>query len=214
MFSRDRESWGTQPRVPANLPPVAFERRGSRYLSPASTTSGVGCTAERDLKMGLDWPGISSVGGTLEGQDRQDAKAMLDEFGEALRTLLRLSGFALHASPIFRPWNAFILRDSEKLIAVFTPLTGGVALLQWLDQPGALVPAADLVKEIADEFGHQVAAVVILPRPDVVGDQRGAGIAAAAGQHLSEVERAHRLGRLGDLTGLTHLEPALRLFLD
>jgi hypothetical protein len=39
-------------------------------------------------------------------------------------------------------------------------------------------------------------------------------IEAAAIQHAAEVERNSRLGRLGDLTGLTHLEPYLRAFLE
>lgn len=41
-----------------------------------------------------------------------------------------------------------------------------------------------------------------------------AAILAAAVQHVAEVERTNRLGRLGDLRGLSDLEPHLRQFLD
>jgi hypothetical protein len=161
--------------------------------------------------MGLQWPAISNVGGNLQGYERQALSKVLDEFADAVAAQLTQAGFPLYASPMWRPWNLVVVRDPEKILAAFSPLQGGVPNVQWIDQP-SLISAELLIQSVVIQTGTPVATVATLPRPDAPGSS--ASITAAVNQHLAEVERANRLGRLGDLTGLTHLEPYLRQFLD
>jgi hypothetical protein len=162
--------------------------------------------------MPLPWPGISSTGGDIPGEKQQAITRLLDEFADVLAPLIMKAGFQLHASPLWRPWNLIVVQDSEKVLAAFSPLQGGISMIRWVDQSAITMPPASLVASVASELGMPVAALITLPLPGT--PMSSASILAAAIQHVTEVERANRLGRLGDLTGLSHLEPSLRQFLD
>jgi hypothetical protein len=160
----------------------------------------------------LPWPGIQTAGGDIPGERQQAIKALLDEFADVTASLIRGAGFQLHASPLWRPWNLIVVQDSEKVLAAFSPLQGGVASIRWVDRSAAIIPPASLIASVTSELGLPVAALITLPLPGALSSS--ANIRQAATQHLAEVDRENRLGRLGDLTGLSHLEPSLRLFLD
>jgi hypothetical protein len=162
--------------------------------------------------MPLPWPGISTTGGDISGEEQQALTKLLNDFADAVAPLMAQGGFPLHASPLWRPWNLIVVRDAEKVLAAFTPLQGGVSSVRWMDQSTTTMPAASMVASVATQLGMPVAALIILPLPGT--PTLPAGILAAAVQHVAEVERANRLGRLGDLTGLSHLEPYLRQFLN
>jgi hypothetical protein len=69
-----------------------------------------------------------------------------------------------------------------------------------------------MARAVKEQLGREVEAVVVLPLPGASDED--VRIVNAARQHTIEVERANRLGRLGDLTGVQHLEPHLRQFLS
>lgn len=162
--------------------------------------------------MPLPWPGITNTGGDIPGEMQQAIRKLLDDFADVAANLITKAGFQLHASPLWRPWNLIVVRDSEKVLAAFSPLQGGISMIRWIDQSAITMPPASLVASVASQLGMPVAALITLPLPGT--PTSSALILAAAIQHVAEVERANRLGRLGDLTGLSHLEPSLRLFLD
>lgn len=162
--------------------------------------------------MPLPWPPISNVSSNVSGQIQQALQGLLNQFADVTASLMAQAGFPLHASPLWRPWNLIVLQDSEKVLAAFTPLQGGVPLVRWIDQSENTISPASLVASVANELGMPVAALVNLSLPGTPTEQ--SAIQVAAVQHLAEVERANRLGRLGDLTGISHLEPYLRKFLD
>jgi hypothetical protein len=162
--------------------------------------------------MPLPWPSISQLNNQLGEEAKKSLTPLLDQFGNATAALLAQAGLPLHASPLWRPWNIFAVKDSEKLIAAFTTLNGGVARVNWIDRSTEKLSPEAVASSIANELGTPIAALITLPLPGSLILQ--SGITAAAMKHFSEVERANRLGRLGDLTGLSHLEPHLRKFLD
>jgi hypothetical protein len=127
---------------------------------------------------------------------------------------MQSQGLPPHASPLFRPWNLVVGLDEEKFIAVFAQLSGGIASIRWVDLTGQLVPPLGLARDVAEQLGLQVNAVIALPRVGLGGRHTQESLEAAAHQHVMEVERANRLGRLGNLTGLTHLAPFLQTFLE
>jgi len=104
------------------------------------------------------------------------------------------------------------VRDAEKVVAAFSQLTGGMASLHWLDRRTELFPPSELERAVREQLGHRVTALVTLPLPEAT--DREPVLELAARQHAADVERASRLGRLGDLTGVAHLEPHLREFLN
>lgn len=162
--------------------------------------------------MSLPWPVVGYHNGDIDSHARQPLQELLDEFADVVASSLTQAGFPLHASPIWRSWNLYVVRDSQKVLAAFTPSAGGVPNIRWMDQSAMVVSPASLVSLIASQVGLPVAALVTLPLPAAL--TRSTDIQAAAIQHFAEVEHANRLGRLGDLTGLTHLESHLRRFLD
>jgi len=151
------------------------------------------------------------VGGDMKGDDQKAVQEVLNQFADRASQCLAAMGLPPHASPLWRPWNLVVARDAEKVIAAFSLLSGGMANIQWLDRRTQLFPPQELARAVKDELGQQVAALVTLPLPEAV--DRVAVIDAAAELHAQEVERDSRLGRLGDLTGVAHLEPHLREFL-
>lgn len=167
---------------------------------------------ERRGRVGLVWPSIQSVSSNMDGGTQQAVTAVLDEFGDAVNIALGRAGFAPHASPLWRPWNLVVMRDAEKITAVFSPLQGGTASVRWLDGVSEIIPPEELAASVVDQLGLPVAALVVLPRPEA--PQRVAAVEAAAVSHVADVERSQRLGQLGDLAGIRHLEPSLRQFLE
>ncbi len=164
--------------------------------------------------MPLPWPGIANVAGDLAEDVQGEIQKLLDRWGDRVLELLSAYGLPPPASPIYRPWNLVIALDAEKVIAVFSTLQGGVALMRWLDLTSQIVTPEALASEVQVQLGLPVASLVTLPRAALEGIQTDISVEAAAQKHISEVERASRLARLGDLTGLAHLEPFLRAFLE
>lgn len=162
--------------------------------------------------MPLQWPGATMTGGDIPGERQQAIRTLLNEFADVAASLMAQAGFPLYTSPLWRPWNLIVVQDSEKVLAAFTALQGGMASINWLDQSSTTMAPASLVASVAAQLGMPVVALITLPLPGTPNSS--ATIMAAAIQHLAEVERTNRLGRLGDLTGLSHLEPSLRQFLD
>lgn len=162
--------------------------------------------------MGLNWPGITQSGGNLGEQQQKAVRGLLDRFADVASERLAQMGLPAHASPLWRPWNLVVVQDAEKILCAFSPLVGGVATINWLERPNEIFPPGELVRAVKQELGRDVAAVVVLPLPDASGAD--AMIQSAAVQHVVEVERSMRLRRLGDLSGVQHLEPYLREFLN
>lgn len=161
--------------------------------------------------MGLNWPSIQSVSSNMADSDVQAVTSVLDEFGDRAAAGIRQAGFPLHASPLWRPWNVVVARDSEKVVAAFSALQGGTASVRWVDRPNEILPPEALAISVQQELGMSVAALIVLPRPEAA--HRGASIEAAVLSHVGDVERAQRLGRLGNIDDVRHLEPYLRQFL-
>lgn len=164
------------------------------------------------MSVTLPWPGAHMSGGDLNDEGQNAVREVLDAFGDKAAQAIERLGLPLHASPLWRPWNLIAVRDAEKIIAAFTQLSGGMADIRWLDRQDQLFPPEELVRAVRAELGVPVVALVTLPLPGAPG--REAQVAAAATQHAVAVERDARLGRLGDLSGLQHLEPHLREFLN
>lgn len=162
--------------------------------------------------MGLAWPGMYTGGGDIVGATQQAITAMMDEFADAVQERMTKSGIQLYASPLWRPWSLVVVRDSEKILAAFGPLLGGIASIRWLDQSHKTFSPDEVITYVVSQLGMPISTIVSLPRPDI--STSSASMRSAVDRHIAEVERANRLGRLGDLTGLAHLEPFLQMFLD
>lgn len=161
--------------------------------------------------MGLNWPTVQTVSSDMAEGVEQQVQVLIDEFGNMVETAILQAGLPLHASPLWRPWNVAVLRDAEKVVAVFSPLQGGTASVRWLDRPKEIYPPDALARSVQNELGMSVSAVIVLPRPEA--DRREASIMAASAAHVRDVERAQVLGRLGNINDIRHLEPHLRQFL-
>lgn len=164
--------------------------------------------------MPLPWPAISNVGGDLPEQTQKEIQQLLDRWADRVIQLMTAYGLTPPASPLFRPWNLVVVLDAEKIIAAFSPLQGGVALMRWVDLSAQIVPPEAIVNDIQAQLGMPVSTAVTLPRAALEGIQVETSIEAAAQQHFTDVERVNRLARLGDISGLAHLEPFLRAFLE
>lgn len=164
--------------------------------------------------MGLPWPGISSNGGDLAGEAQQQIQALLNAFGDRLVGALSAQGLPPHTSPLFRPWNLLAGLDDEKVIAIFSPLVGGTADLRWFDWTGQRLPVSGVAAQVQAELGWNPVTPVSFAREALDDHVRQPIIDSVVQQHMGQIEHALRLGRLGDLSGLEHLEPFLRVFLD
>ena len=161
--------------------------------------------------MGLNWPGVSSVGGDMDATTQQQARQLLDEFGDAVSQHLASMGLPPHASPFFRPFSLVVLRDSVQILVGISP-AAGMSQLSWLDRPLIAHAPAAMVDLLKNQLGWQVGAVLSLPLP--TDPQRQAKIDMAARAHATEVEATKALSRLGDTAHVRHLEPYLRTFLQ
>ncbi|WP_164704484.1 TIR domain-containing protein [Blastococcus litoris] len=144
--------------------------------------------------------------------DRQAVHKQLNQFADFVVAGLAKHGLPQHASPLWRPWSVLVVRDREKVLCAFSPLTGGIANVNWLDKPGEMWSPDGMAQAVRSELGREVSTVVVLPPSGISGE--ASFLEAVAGQHVDDVERANRLGRLGDLSGVRHLEPQLRQFLE
>ncbi len=162
--------------------------------------------------MPLDWPGISSVGGDLDGEKKEWVKVTLNDCADQVAQLLQVMKLSKFASPIFKPWNLYVLVDSEKAVAIFTALSGGTASIRWIAATGNVNPE-NLGRQIQEELGQAPSVTLVFPLTAAPGEER-LEIAKVAVAHAEGVQRANRLVRLGDISGLSYLEPALRTFLD
>ncbi len=160
--------------------------------------------------MPLAWPGISNVGGDLPDEQRQEISQYLDSVADRVRELLASQGLPPAASPLSRPFGLITAVDAEKVVAVFVK-PQGIATLRWLDQTDTIIPPEALVRDVQGQLGLEPTATILFPKGVSAADSVAVNVAAQ--HHVAEVERAFSLTRVGDLTGLTHLEPHLRQFL-
>lgn len=142
-------------------------------------------------------------------------KAALDALGDSVREQFPQRGMSPVCSPLFKPWNLYVIADREKVMVFITPLSGGVAGLQFVDQPVPVLPIGLVSQQLQMSLGQHPTFAASIPRGQLSKTKELAEtVKQIASDHLEAVERANRLGRVGDLTGLQHLEPGLRTFLD
>jgi hypothetical protein len=166
------------------------------------------------LEMPLSWPGIFGQGGNLSTETQGQVRILLDSWADRVLLNLAMKGVPYVASPIFKPWNLVVVVDAERVVAVFSALQGGMAAITWHDRSSQVTSAESIVHEVRTHGGFDVRTWVSFPKGALNPDEAAAAIESAALQHVAEVERTNRLERLGDLTGLAHLESFLRAFLD
>ncbi|MBV1850010.1 nucleotide-binding protein [Catellatospora sp. NEAU-YM18] len=142
--------------------------------------------------------------------DERAITGLLDEFGDAVAAGLARMGYRPNASPIFRPFSLTVIRDKTKVLAGFSPAEG-MARMLWMDERDVDYEPAALVDLVQNHLGQKLNAAVTLCPPE--SPSRTAQLRLAAAEHVREVETVHALGKLGDLSGLGHLEPHLREFL-
>lgn len=116
-----------------------------------------------------------------------------------------------HDVLLSQPWNLLVVWDPGAVWCVFAPLSGGAAEVHWVDHANVWTEAT-LGEQVGRQFGWRSLQIVRLPHPGTFGGN--AQIRAAAEVYVADVERSARLSGLGDLTGIEHLEPQLRMFLD
>lgn len=156
--------------------------------------------------MPLNWAGIGVSGGNMSDADQTLVRQSLDRFADDVARLLDEAHVPQDTSPIFRQWGLVVVWDAEKLVALFTK-PSGIPMQRWLDERTQIIPVPTIVDEISTNLAVEVVSVVVLPVPTAAP---GAQHSSAAMHHITELERSSALGRLGDLRGLEHLEPALR----
>jgi hypothetical protein len=150
------------------------------------------------------------MGGDLAEQDEDAVQAVLDEFGNAVEYYLGQRRLQRHASPIFKPFSMVLVRDREKMLATFSAAVG-MSSIDWFDRLGEAWTKEQFVDFVRNRLAGQVTSVVVLPLPH--SPQRRAMLDAAAQEHVRVVEDEQVLGKLGDLTGISHLVPYLRQFM-
>jgi hypothetical protein len=160
--------------------------------------------------MGLNWPGAFMGGNELPGPEQESARAVIDEFGEAVKIELASRGMPPHASPFFRPFSFIAVRDSSQIMIGISPATGMPQVL-WLNRPRDSYQLAAMVDLLQNQQGWPVASVVSLPLP--TSPQREIAVQRVAAEHAREMETMNTLGRLGDISHVHHLENDLRRFL-
>lgn len=159
--------------------------------------------------MPLNWGGITISGGNMSEADQTLVRQSLDRFADDVARLLDEANVPRAASPIFRQWGLVVVWDAEKLVALFTK-PSGIPAQQWIDERTQIVPVATIIDEVTTNLAVEVVSTVVLPVPTAA---QGGQYSSAAMHHIAELEKASALGRLGDLRGLEHLEPALREFI-
>jgi hypothetical protein len=159
----------------------------------------------------LIWPSAHIGGGDVAEDEQKAIKQSLDAFSDVVsRNLIKL-GLAPNASLLWRPWSILVVRDAEKVLCAFTSISGGLPNVDWVDKSTEIWDVPNFARVVGNELGRKADAVVVLPLPN--SGNEDAFLEKAALEHVIEVERSSRLGRLGDLAGVQHLEPHLREFL-
>lgn len=161
--------------------------------------------------MGLNWPAAFVGGNEIPEADQEGVRAVVDEFGEALKSELAARGLPPHASPYFRPFSFAAVRDNTQLMIGISPASG-LPQVQWHDRPNDAYQLSAMVQLLKDQMGWQVAAVTSLPLP--TNALRGVAVQRAAAAHAQEMETMNTLGKLGDISHIRHLENDLRRFLE
>lgn len=163
--------------------------------------------------MPFTWPGATSEYGNMPQSDRVPIRHLLKTFGDRLEPRLESVGLPAHSSPLFRPWSILVVKDSEKVLAAFVSMPGGgLPSAYWIDASDEIVTLPMIVEFAHSRLGFTGSTVVSLPLPD--SENTEPMIEAAVVEQVASTERSVRLGALGDLTGVSHLEPYLRSFLD
>jgi hypothetical protein len=104
-----------------------------------------------------------------------------------------------------------VVWDPQAVWCVFAPNTGGAAQIDWLEHASILADAT-LREEAAKQRGWTQVEIVRLPHPGSPGED--AQIEEVARAYVAAAKMSARLTRLGDVTGVEHLEPQLRQLLD
>jgi hypothetical protein len=160
--------------------------------------------------MPLNWP-VSFRGGNLDADREAQVRASLDSFGTYIQNGLATVSVSPWDTPLWRPWNLLVVWDPQAVWCVFAPNTGGAAQIDWLEH-ASIWADATLREEAAKQRGWTQVEIVRLPHPGSPGED--AQIEEVARAYVAAAEMSARLTRLGDLTGVEHLEPQLRQFLD
>lgn len=161
--------------------------------------------------MGLNWPGAFMGSNELPEAEQKSIHAVVDEFGDALKSELASRGLLPHASPFFRPFSFMAVRDSSQILVGISPATG-MPQVNWLNRPNDTYQLSAMVDLLQNQQGWPVAAVASLPLPN--SPQRSIVVQRAAAEHAREAETMNTLGKLGDISHVRHLENDLRRFLE
>lgn len=157
-----------------------------------------------------------SVGpGDATPEVAQRVHSELDAVGNEIERILNAKGLPRYSSPLFRPWSLFAFIQPSRTVAVFLEQVGTprVVYMNASGLPLAALSPEQLANQLRAELGTAVVAVLTLPPLDAHPSRQDAERKAVAEQHVALVERELLLGRLGDLTTKSHLEPQLRQFL-
>lgn len=163
--------------------------------------------------MPIQWPGISSSGGTLDEEKRTQLREALDKFGELLEGHLADLGLPPWTHPLFKPWNLYVIVDAEKVMFFLTALSGGIATIRWLDYASEIIPFEGAARDIQQQTGQQLTIGFSLSKA-VLENIEDELLEPEAQRQAVLTERDTRLSRLGDLSGVEHLEGPLRRLLD
>ncbi|WP_344020349.1 hypothetical protein [Pseudonocardia kongjuensis] len=144
----------------------------------------------------------------MSEDDQSLVRSALNIYGDEVGRLLDAAQIPRAASPLFRPWGLVAYWDAEKIVAAFLKAES-IPMQHWIDDRGQIVPVDGLLNDIRQQLSGTVITHVVLPHPPVSQSQ----VVAAAARHFADVERDMALGRLGNLAGVEHLEPALREFI-
>jgi len=165
--------------------------------------------------MGLKWPGILETRIDVETAEQEAIRTELNALGDELQIALAIRGLPALASPLFLPWSLFVGVQPHQTVAVFAQ-HGGLAKVFYLDfrsGPNAAVSPEEFAGQIASELNAKIMAIVTLSPLGADETSRNVHRAEQVAELAAAADRHAALGRLGDLTGITHLEPALRTFL-
>ncbi|WAC53240.1 hypothetical protein [Frigoribacterium sp. SL97] len=173
-------------------------------------TGNMRCTRV-GMRMGLNWPGVSSVGGDMGDEARIETKQLIDEFGDALARNLARLGLPEYASPFFRPFSLVISRD-ESQVLLGLAAASGVSELFWIDHAAGIFPPAEMASLLTGRLNWKPSAIVALPLAN--DPRRAESVEAVAAAHAKEAETMSALSKLGNIDHVRHLEPDLRTFLE
>ncbi|MBA7467959.1 hypothetical protein ES707_03199 [subsurface metagenome] len=112
------------------------------------------------------WPGMANVGGNKSGlENQEEIKKLIIQLAEYVANTLEGNSIARFAFPLFRPFNAVFAITREKILAIVSPLTGGIAILRffdWCDAPE--VSMEQVIAETRQQLGWADISSFQLPR--------------------------------------------------